>query len=198
MNDQPENVPAAVRAGEKASADVGFRMSCDPRTGALLRTLAASKPGGRLLELGTGTGVGAGWLLAGMDADAQLVSVERNPQNATIARKLHDDPRLEVVEADARDWLLGYTGRPFDLAFVDCRPGKFECRHLLLQHLAPGALYVGDDLMPQPTWPDDHPPRVSHFLGEIIQEPDLVVTLMRWSSGLVVAAYRGPARTLTA
>jgi predicted O-methyltransferase YrrM len=174
-------------------------MSCEPRTGALLRTLAASKPGGRLLELGTGTGVGTGWLLDGMDTHAHLTSVEQSLPNSMLARQLYAaDPRLELVIADAAEWLAKYDGDPFDLVFVDCRPGKFTDREVLLRHLAPGALYVGDDLLPQSTWPSDHQPRVASFLGEIIKEPELVVTLMRWSSGLVVAAYRGPGRTLTA
>ena len=33
--------------------------------GALLRLMAALKPGGHLLEIGTGTGVGTCWLLDG-------------------------------------------------------------------------------------------------------------------------------------
>ncbi len=45
---------------------LGFDMASDPRTGALLRTLAASKPKGRFLELGTGTGMATAWLLGGM------------------------------------------------------------------------------------------------------------------------------------
>ncbi len=159
MIDEPVDVPAVVLAAQKCSVEVGFAMACENRTGALLRTLAASKPGGRILELGTGTGVGTAWLLAGMDPTARLT-------------------------------MTAYDGPPFDMAFVDCRPGKFVHRRLLMVHLAPGALYVGDDLLAQPTWPADHQPRVDAFLAEIVAEPDLVVTLMRWSSGLVVAAYR--------
>jgi hypothetical protein len=45
-------------------------MSCDERTGCLLATLAATRPGGRLLELGTGVGEGTAWLLSGMPANA--------------------------------------------------------------------------------------------------------------------------------
>lgn len=166
-------------------------MSCDDRTGALLRTLAAAKPGGRILELGTGAGVGAAWLLAGMDSRSQLVTVEADESAAEVARaSLAVDHRVELVVGDAVAWLTGYSGPPFDLAFVDCLPGKFSHRGQVLARLAPGALYVGDDLLAHPAWPDEHHERVAGFLAEIVAEPELVVTLMSWSTGLVVASYR--------
>jgi predicted O-methyltransferase YrrM len=189
MIDEPVDVPATVLTAQKCSTEVGFAMACENRTGALLRTLAASKPAGRILELGTGTGVGTAWLLAGMGPTAWLTSVEVDGATQAVARGIiGDDPRVDLVLNDAHHWLTSYDGPPFDLAYVDCRPGKFGDRRLLLAHLASGALYVGDDLLPQPTWPADHQPRVDAFLAEIVAEPDLVVTLMRWSSGLVVAA----------
>lgn len=46
-----------------ACARPGFEMSCEPDTGALLRTLAAARPAARLLELGTGAGIGTSRLL---------------------------------------------------------------------------------------------------------------------------------------
>ena len=61
-------VPAVVDAIRRDTRQLGFTMASEPQTGSLLRTLAASKPSGRFLELGTGTGVGTAWLLAGMDA----------------------------------------------------------------------------------------------------------------------------------
>jgi predicted O-methyltransferase YrrM len=191
MIDEPLDVPAAVLAAQKCSAGVRFVMACKNRTGALLRTLAASKPGGRILELGTGTGVGTAWLLAGMDPTARLTTVEIDRATQMVARGVvGDDPRAEFVLDDAHRWLAGYNSPPFDLAFVDCRPGKFIDRHLLLAQLAPGGLYVGDDLLPQPTWPAGHQQRVDGFLADIVAEPVLVVTLVRWSSGLIVAARR--------
>jgi predicted O-methyltransferase YrrM len=197
MIDEPAQTPVRVVAAQQAAASVGFAMSCDDRTGMLLRTLAASKPGGRLLELGTGTGVGASWLIDGMGPTAHLTTVELDPDTANHARQIiGDDPRAELVVADAAQWLADYDGSPFDLAFVDCRPGKFHRRDLLLPHLSDGALYVADDLMPQPTWPADHQGRVDAFLSEIVHEPSLIVTLLGWSSGLVVAAHRGRTSTL--
>ncbi len=47
---------------------IGFQAWCSPPVGALLRVMAALKPGGRPLEIGTGTGLGTCWLLDGMDA----------------------------------------------------------------------------------------------------------------------------------
>jgi predicted O-methyltransferase YrrM len=197
MDDQPTHIPMPVLVAQQTSTNIGFAMSCDDRTGALLRTLAAAKPGGRLLELGTGTGVGAAWMLAGMDATATLVTVEAEWTTATVARQLlAADPRVQLHVADAAEWLVTYTGPPFDVAYIDCRPGKFTHRDLLWPHLTPGALYLGDDLLPQPTWPEDHQPRVDAFLAEIGDEPQLVTTLLDWSSGLVLAAFRGPVSTL--
>src|SRR5438874_9025491 len=142
MIDEPVDIPATVLAARKCSAEVGFAMACENRAGALLRTLAASKPGGRILELGTGIGVGTAWLLAGMDPTARLTSVEVDWATQAVARGVvGDDPRVDLMLDDAHRWLAGYDGPPFDLAYVDCRPGKFD-RRLPLAHLAPGALYI--------------------------------------------------------
>lgn len=52
-----------------AAEDLGFVQSSEGDLGRLLRLLVASRPGGTFLELGTGVGYGAAWLLDGMDAD---------------------------------------------------------------------------------------------------------------------------------
>ena len=73
MNDHEfSRTPDALEAILKDTAALGFTMASEPRTGALLAAFAASKPGAKILELGTGTGLGTAWLLSGMDADARL------------------------------------------------------------------------------------------------------------------------------
>ncbi|WP_346768561.1 class I SAM-dependent methyltransferase [Streptomyces sp. R301] len=141
------------------------------------------------MELGTGVGVGTAWLLDGMDAATRLITVENSAAHQEVARRhLGDDPRVCFVYADAERWLRSYAGPRFDLAFVDCRPGKFTGLDRLVRLLRPGALYVGDDLNPQPTWLDDHQDRVDRFVRELPRHERMRWTLMDWASGLVVAA----------
>lgn len=189
--DFPVDIPPLARKCEAVAAENNFQVSSEPRTGALLRTLAASKPGGRMLELGSGVGVGSAWLLAGMDKASRLITVEREERNAAACRlQLAVDSRAEVINAEATEWLAQYSGPPFDLVFADATAPKFERRDLLFQHLKIGALFIGDDLLPQETWSPPHAPRVARFRQDILKEPMLVPTMLDWASGLLVAAYR--------
>jgi len=95
--------PASLNAILDRTAILGFKMASEPRTGALLRALAASKPSGRILELGTGTGVSTSWLLCGMDPRATLISVDTDPQAQGVARDfLGSDERVSFVLEDDR------------------------------------------------------------------------------------------------
>jgi predicted O-methyltransferase YrrM len=194
VSDEPIDVPPVVIKAEEVARRGQFRMSSEHRTGALLRTLAASKPGGRFLEVGSGLGVGSAWLLAGMDAQSRLITLEVHAKIAGICRShLAHDSRAEVVNTDANEWLENYSGPPFDLVFVDTTTTKFDRRDVLYANMADGALLIADDLLPGDTWTENHPARVEKFRREIVTEVNLVPTLVDWSSGLLVAAHRGSA-----
>src|ERR1700722_4808915 len=93
--------PVQLPAIKAHTEELKFNMGSEDRTGALLQVLAASKPGGKLLELGTGTGIGTCWLLAGMDETATLVSVETDEGLLGVAREnLGTDKRLSLVLED--------------------------------------------------------------------------------------------------
>ena len=78
--------PEALAAIQARTEELKFDMASEPRTGALLQMLAASKPGGRFLELGTGTGLSTAWLLSGMDAASTLISIDTNEELQEVAR----------------------------------------------------------------------------------------------------------------
>lgn len=144
--------PGVGRALALARAQ-DFPHSVSEETGRLLRTLAASKPGGHLLELGTGPGVGAAWLLAGMDPAARLLTAERDPERARqVADLLGDDARLRVHSGD---WAEALAHGPFDLIFADAAPAK-ETAALghLVSALKPGGLLLCDNLSPPARLPE--------------------------------------------
>jgi predicted O-methyltransferase YrrM len=108
------------------------------------------KPGGRFVELGTGTGAATAWLLDGMSSNAELVTIDSDPGPLSVAREvLGSDPRLKIVHDDADAWLRSAQPRSADLVFADAWPGKYEALEASLALLKPGGIWVGDDLLPQ-------------------------------------------------
>ncbi|MBT5925119.1 MAG: methyltransferase, partial [Verrucomicrobia bacterium] len=81
------HIPTELESIEQATLELGFSMASDRQTGALLRTLVASKPDGRVLELGTGTGLSTSWLLSGMSEEAVLESVDNDGEAVSIAER---------------------------------------------------------------------------------------------------------------
>jgi predicted O-methyltransferase YrrM len=172
-----------------ACEDTGFDMSCDTLTGALLGTLAASKPRGRFLEIGCGAGASTSWMLQSMDSASTLVTVDNDAQLVEIARAhLGEDPRVRFLIEDATETLRRLQGQFFDMVFADSWPGKFQELELALNLLAPGSLYVIDDLLPQPNWPDGHGDKVVALVRRLSTDSRLALTKLSWSTGLIVAA----------
>lgn len=188
MNDHKiARVPAALDAILRDSQKLGFKMGSEPQTGALLRTLAATRPGGRFLELGTGTGIGTAWLLSGMDAESRLDSVEIDSNVSDIARRhLGKDPRVSFHSADGIDFLKKASSPVYDFIYADTWPGKFSHLELALSLVRVGGIYFIDDLLPQPTWPAEHASKIPMLIAELEKRSDFVSTRLAWSSGLMI------------
>jgi demethylmenaquinone methyltransferase/2-methoxy-6-polyprenyl-1,4-benzoquinol methylase len=89
---------------ERARA-AGFPYSCDLAVGRPAATLAAGVPeGGRVLEIGTGVGVGPAWLVSGLlpRTDAAMTTIGHDPDRAgPAARGSRPDfgpPRGDALE----------------------------------------------------------------------------------------------------
>ena len=134
MNDSDiPRVPAALEGILRDTSRIGFTMASERKTGSLLWTLAASKPAGRFLELGTGTGVGTSWILAGMDAGSTLDSIDNDPAAQEIARRhLGLDSRVRFHVVDGADFLERSDVEPYDFIYADSWPGKFSHLDLTL------------------------------------------------------------------
>jgi predicted O-methyltransferase YrrM len=170
---------------------IGFTLSSNMQTGSLLRILAASKPGGKFLELGTGTGHSAAWIQEGMDMDSTLMTIDTNPDYVAIARHyLGDDPRILFIVNDAGIFLKAIQDQrgTFDLIFADTIPGKFTYLNETLELLKVGGLYVVDSMLPQANWPVNHAPRVAELIATLEERSDLRLSKLHWSTGVIIAA----------
>src|SRR5262245_53294330 len=182
MDENITHVPIALAAIQRETEQIGFALASEPKTGSLLRTLAASKPGGRLLELGTGTGVGTAWLLAGMDRHAMLITVDTDPKVQDVAkRNLGHDQRVTFQLGDGAAFLESATEK-FDLIYADAWPGKFTQLDRALALLKVGGIYIVDDLLPQPNWPEGHAPRVPTLIADLERWDEFVATKLAWAT----------------
>lgn len=190
MNDttnlQPPHVIEAIQQDTNAS---GFPMASEPQTGSFLRILAAAKPSGVFLELGTGTGLSTAWILTGMDQHSTLLSVDNDEQAQAIARRhLDHDSRVTFQLADGAAFLETLKSQSFDFIFADTWPGKYDHLDEALALLKPGGLYIVDDMLPQPNWPPGHDQKAASLITTLEQRQDLTITKLSWASGLIIAA----------
>jgi len=183
--------PRAIPQIQEQTVALKFGMASESLTGALLRTLAASRPGGRLLELGTGTGLATAWLLDGMDQTSTLTSVDNDSLVQAVALQcLGDDPRLQLMNMNAIDFLRNQTPQSFDLVFADAIPGKYEGLDLALAVVRPGGFYVIDDMLPQTNWPAGHAEKAQVLTERLARQEDFTLAPMVWASGIIVAVRK--------
>jgi len=183
--------PASLQQIEAFSKNLDFGMASEPRTGALVATLAASKPRGHLLELGTGTGIATAWLLSGMDATSRLISVDIRPEFQAVAREVHGhDSRLALLVEDGIQFLSRQEPKSFDLIFADAMPGKYESLDEALALVRPGGFYIIDDMLPQPNWPEGHDVKAAALVERLSTETEFQVAPLSWSSGIILLVRR--------
>jgi predicted O-methyltransferase YrrM len=179
--------PEAIERILARTKELDFGMASEARTGALLQTLAATKPAGRLLEIGTGTGMATAWLLSGMDAASTLISVDASEEVQAVAREsLGGDPRLNLLTLDGAAFLWRQPKKCYDLVFADAIPGKYEALDEALAIVKVGGYYVIDDMLPQPNWPDGHEQKAAALLEHLSTDPRFFMLPLPWSTGIVV------------
>lgn len=186
-----QGYPKAYFTIGQATKASGFTMASDVLTCSLLRTLAGAKPAGKLLELGTGTGLSTSWILDGMDEHARLTSIDNAPDFLNIAQQyLGDDKRLNLVHSDGGEWIDHNKQLKFDYIFADTWHGKYLLLEETLAMLNAGGFYIVDDMLPQLNWPEGHQEKALKLLGELEKRKDITLTRQNWATGIVIAVKK--------
>lgn len=184
-------IPKTYNKINDATKTMGFTMASDIFTCSLLRTLAASKPAGKFLELGTGTGLSTAWILDGMDNDSSLVSIDFDEKLLHVANQfLGNDSRLDLVCSDGERWINDNKQLTFDYIFADTWHGKYLLLEETLRMLNKGGLYIIDDMLPQPNWPDGHHEKAIKLVQYLETRNDLYLTKQVWSTGIIIAVKK--------
>lgn len=174
-----------------------------PLEGRLLAVLAAAAGVRRLLEIGTLGGYSGLWLLSLLPDDARLVTLEKDPEHAAVAREAFRragvDDRVRIVEGDARRTLDDVGGGgAFDLVFVDADKEAYpRYRERAAELLRPGGLLLADNVF----WkgrvadpgedPDPATRAILAFNRELAEDPRFDAVLVPVRDGLAVARLRG-------
>jgi predicted O-methyltransferase YrrM len=186
-----QSLPSAYQAILDQTIASGFTMASDVLTCSLLRTLAAAKPAGRFLELGTGTGLATAWILDGMDSQSIITSIDNDRNLLSIAEShLGDDKRLDLICTDGGDWISSNSGFKYDYIFADTWHGKYLMLEEVLDMLNLGGFYILDDMLPQANWPEGHDEKASRLARYLDERSDLFVTQQHWATGIIVAVKR--------
>ena len=186
-----QQYPTAYDSIKKATEACGFLQMSELSTCTLLKTLAASKPSGEFLELGTGTGLATAWILDGMDEESTLISLDNDETLLNIAKEnLGVDKRLTLICTDGNEWIKKNSHMRFSFIFADTWPGKYIMLEETLTMLAPGGFYIIDDMLPQANWPDGHADKVTNLIAYLDTSENLAVTKMHWASGIVIVVKK--------
>ena len=163
-------LPPLVEKALALTERLGFESRAGRRSGRLLHVLAASRGRERVAEIGTGTGVGAAWIVSALPPQTPFFTTEIDEARAAAARELfaggRERPRARgrLARAAAR---RGAVRPPLLRRAKQLRPQ--EDGELVVGLLAPGGIAVLDDLTPGFAGPD---PVREFWLGH----PDLAAT----------------------
>ena len=187
----PPIVPEPVRAAEARAAEAGFTLSCERGVGAFLAALTASvPPGGRILEIGTGVGVGTAWIVHGLGArgDVKVISVEIDPATAAIAGRWGWPDYVTIRQANVLD-IVNDRGA-FDLIFADAQGGKWEGLDRTIAAVRPGGMLLVDDMTPLDDWPASWRIRQEEVRRTLLEHQALIAAELPAASGMILAVRR--------
>jgi predicted O-methyltransferase YrrM len=187
-----------------AARERGRELGCTPigpAGGAALRMLAVATSARSVVEVGTGAGVSGLYLLGGMAADGQLVSIDLESENQRAAREAFTDAgiaanRYRLINGSAPDVLPRMRDAAYDLVFVDADKSAYSVYYeQAIRMLRPGGVVAFDnvlwhDRVADPSQHDSETVTLRELIRAVREDDRLVSALLASGDGLLVAAKR--------
>jgi predicted O-methyltransferase YrrM len=191
---------AVLQAARTRGAELGC-VPIGPGGGAALRFLAAATNARAVVEVGTGAGVSGLYLLGGMAADGQLVSIDIESENQRAARDAFTEAgiapnRYRLINGSAPDVLPRMRDDAYDLVFVDADKGAYSVYYeQAIRMLRTGGVVAFDnalwhDRVADPSQHDPDTVTLRELAKAVRDDERLVSVLLASGDGLLVAAKR--------
>lgn len=150
--------------------------------GKFLEMIVAMLQPKRILEIGTFTGYSALAMAQGLPEDGYLVTVDRNEETASFARRYFEkselSEKIRFIEGDARE-VIPSLKETFDLIFIDAEKSQYtDYYKLAFPKLRKGGFFLADNVL----WggkavEDNHPDKettgIRNF-NDFVQDDDRV------------------------
>jgi predicted O-methyltransferase YrrM len=176
----------------------------DAEVGALLRVLATSLGARRILEIGTCIGYSGIWLARALPADGMLITMEKDPQRAAVAKANFEragvGDRVSIMVGDAALKIVKVAG-PFDLVFQDGhKPLYNTLLDPIVKLLRPGGLLVTDNVLwdgevvpgfiETPRRNDEDTKAIAEYNQRISTHPQLLTSIVPLRDGVAISVKR--------
>ncbi len=188
----------------RAAREVALELGASPitsGTGALLRTLAATRDARSVMEIGTGAGVSSLWLLEGMNPDGVLTTIDPEGEFQRAARTSFKKAgiashRSRFINDRALDVLPRMADDAYDMVVID---GPAEETPHYLDHAArmlrrQGILVVTNALwfgaVANPAKRDMDTVIMREMTRALLESEQFVVSLLPIGEGVEVAVRR--------
>ncbi len=174
----------------------------DPATGAVLRLLAAAADAKTVVELGTGAGVSALWLLSGMREDGVLTSIDSEGEHQRLAKQSLAEAgvpsgRARLIPGRALDVMPRLSDGGYDLVFCDAaRSENLDYLTAGTRLLRPGGCIVfagalGGGKVADPAARDADTVGLRELAKAVRDDTRLVPAMLPVGPGLLAASLAG-------
>ncbi|QOR67127.1 hypothetical protein IM538_02945 [Cytobacillus suaedae] len=144
--------PRLVERSKELAKRFEFNHSCSDETGRLLAVLAGQVKEGKILEVGTGLGVGSAWILSNVSPSVKIFSIDNCEQKVTLTKEVITHDQAEFIYGD---WKEIIKEGPFQFIFADAAAVKSAEASELYDILDIGGTLLMDDLTPEEHWPEE-------------------------------------------
>lgn len=145
-------IPETVQVAKSIAKGKGFTNYCSDEVGRLLSILVGQIKKGKILEIGTGYGVGSSWILSSIAPTVEFISVDHSKEKIEEVTKTIIHNQVEFLYGD---WKEVISKAPFQFIFADVAATKTFEGELLFDTLDTRGMLLMDDFTPEEYWPKE-------------------------------------------